>query len=215
MWTRGKGPLREQARGLQWTLHLTPHHPAGCKGPRLTAAETHMRLGLHTGLLFPGLQAGEESMRQYQEGRETGRQAMGPRATERGREDEVHGAMSEAAGRVASHIAATLASLHLSPESALKLSCFRSGQSVMAGKEGHSMTDSAQQTGTNANHRSYSALLSSAPSFQSILPYHPGDTQPLSPRWVHGGEGNGSICDFFIFFIHKMYLLFRGFLVAQ
>lgn len=79
-----------------------------------------MRLRLHTGLFFSGLQAREEGMRQYQEGRGTGRQAMGPGAQERGCEDHVHVhvhvATTEAAGRMASHTAATLASLHLSPE---------------------------------------------------------------------------------------------------
>ena len=61
------------------------------------------------------------------------------------------------------------------------------------------MTDSAQKTGTNDNHRICSVLLSSAPYFQSSLPYHPGDTHPLGPRWVHGREGKGSICDFLLF----------------
>ena len=208
----------EEGRSVNEPQRVTVDAPSHSSSPsRLQGASPHCCRNPHVAgtahrLLFSELQAGEEGMRQYQEGRGTGRQATGPGAPERGREDEVHGAMSEAAGRVASHIAATLASLHLSPESALKLSCFRSGQ--MSGKEGHSLTDSAQQTGTNANHRSYSELLSSAPYFQSILPYHPGDTQPLSPKWVHGGEGNGSVCDF-IFFIYKMYMLFRGFLVAQ
>ena len=47
---------------------------------------------------------------------------MGPGAQERGCEDHVHVhvhvhvATTEAAGRMASHTAATLASLHLSPE---------------------------------------------------------------------------------------------------
>ena len=98
-------------------LHLTLHHLAVCKGPRITAAETHLRLRLHTGM-FSGLQAGEEDMRQYQEGRGTGRQATGPGAQERGCEDDVHVHVTttEAAGKTASHTAATLASLHLSPE---------------------------------------------------------------------------------------------------
>lgn len=105
-------------RVLQWTLHFTLHHLAGCKGPRIMAVETHMWLRLHTGLFFSGLQAGKEGMRQYQEGMGTGRQATGPGAQERGCEDDVHVhvAMTEAAGRMASHTAATMASLHLNPE---------------------------------------------------------------------------------------------------
>lgn len=55
-------------------------------------------------------------MRQYQEGMGTGRQATGPGAQERGCEDDVHVTMTEATGRMASHTAATMASLHLNPE---------------------------------------------------------------------------------------------------
>lgn len=55
-------------------------------------------------------------MRQYQEGMGTGRQATGPGAQERDCEDDVHVTMTEAAGRMASHTAATMASLHLNPE---------------------------------------------------------------------------------------------------